>query len=410
MRVRRDPRGRPARAVLLATLLATVIGLATAGCAGPPPAAATQERLTGRTASPGASPSPSPAVADLERRVRPDLIVRSAEPLPAVAVRKLRDVAGVRESALFGIGSTTVEEEALTVAAVDPSTYRAFAPEGTAESDPLWQRVAGGEAAVAHPVAERLRLRLGASVPVGEGRRLRLGAFATTVPGMDVVVERTAGERLGVPLDNTMVLHVDRDADVSEVADAVRKAARDAVDGRVRVEGLGDAPSGAGKATGQRRAFLTGDDAARAFGSFDYRWLPDGRLWIDPAFVRRNIRTERVPILGEVTCHRLMFPQLRGALQEVVDKGLASAIHPDEYGGCFVPKGIEGSPGAVSLHTWGIAMDLNVPGNLRGTEGEIDRRVVAIFKRWGFAWGGDWSWTDPMHFEMAGLLTGSARR
>ena len=31
----------------------------------------------------------------------------------------------------------------------------------------------------------------------------------------------------------------------------------------------------------------------------------------------------------------------------------------------------------------------------------MDRGVVSVFKEWGFAWGGDWSYTDPMHFEMA---------
>jgi hypothetical protein len=45
-----------------------------------------------------------------------------------------------------------------------------------------------------------------------------------------------------------------------------------------------------------------------------------------------------------------------------------------------------------------------VPGNQRGTAGEMDRSVVAIFKKWGFAWGGDWHYTDPMHFEMNALV------
>jgi hypothetical protein len=30
--------------------------------------------------------------------------------------------------------------------------------------------------------------------------------------------------------------------------------------------------------------------------------------------------------------------------------------------------------------------------------------VVAIFKSWGFGWGGDWGYTDPMHFEMNRLV------
>ena len=50
------------------------------------------------------------------------------------------------------------------------------------------------------------------------------------------------------------------------------------------------------------------------------------------------------------------------------------------------------------------AFDINVPGNQRGVAGEIDRDVVAIFKKWGFAWGGDWAWTDPMHFELAQIV------
>ena len=50
-------------------------------------------------------------------------------------------------------------------------------------------------------------------------------------------------------------------------------------------------------------------------------------------------------------------------------------------------------------------MDLNVPGNLRGVPGDINRDVVAIFKKWGFAWGGDWNYTDPMHFELAQIVS-----
>ena len=39
-----------------------------------------------------------------------------------------------------------------------------------------------------------------------------------------------------------------------------------------------------------------------------------------------------------------------------------------------------------------------------GTSPDVDREVVAVFKRWGFAWGGDWAWTDPMHFELAAIV------
>lgn len=155
--------------------------------------------------------------------------------------------------------------------------------------------------------------------------------------------------------------------------------------------------------TGQPVA--VGGDLAAAVGTFGYRWFADGTVAPDPAWVAANIRTGRVPILGDVTCHKVMLPQLRGALREVAARGLAGKIHPDEYGGCYVPRFIARDPSrGLSLHTWGIAVDLNVPGNQRGVAGEIDRTVVSIFKSWGFAWGGDWAWTDPMHFEMNRLV------
>ena len=131
--------------------------------------------------------------------------------------------------------------------------------------------------------------------------------------------------------------------------------------------------------------------------------LGGGRIAPDSAWVRENIRTEQVPILGTVTCHKVVLPQLRAALTDVQDTGLAGAIHPGEFAGCYYPRFIAGST-SLSNHSFGIALDMNVPGNQRGTTGEMDRGVVAIFKRWGFGWGGDWNYTDPMHFEMNAIV------
>lgn len=216
----------------------------------------------------------------------------------------------------------------------------------------------------------------------GQGRGgkkvLEGGGFASAVPGSDAP-DRT--------VDVGPQFTISDDVDIAEIerlVEAVERIAKEQADGPPLVS--------------------TGDLAA-AVGTFSYRWFADGTLAPDPAWVRANIRTESVPILGDVTCHRVMLPQLRGALSEVVARGLASKVNSAEYGGCYVPRFIGRDPKkGLSLHSWGIAVDLNVPGNLRGVPGEIDRTVVAIFKRWGFAWGGDWSWTDPMHFEMNRLV------
>ena len=49
---------------------------------------------------------------------------------------------------------------------------------------------------------------------------------------------------------------------------------------------------------------------------------------------------------------------------------------------------------------WGIAVDLNVEqGNLFGQTPHQDPRLVEVFERWGFLWGGTFIEPDGMHFE-----------
>lgn len=155
---------------------------------------------------------------------------------------------------------------------------------------------------------------------------------------------------------------------------------------------------------------LRGTGLAAAIQGFRYRWFADGTIAPDPAWVAANIRTEVLPILGAATCHRLVFPQLRGAMSEIVASGLTASVHSAEYGGCYVPRFIGRDPSRpISLHTFGIAFDINVPGNQEGTRGSMDPRVVRILGKWGFAWGGSWKVPDPMHFELATLFTTLSR-
>lgn len=156
---------------------------------------------------------------------------------------------------------------------------------------------------------------------------------------------------------------------------------------------------------GTGRTWLTGTDLGARIGGFSYRWYPDGSITPDPAWVRANIVTEQVPIIGSMTCHRLIFPQLRAALREIQRDGLASLIRTDEYAGCYVPRFIDRDPSrSLSLHSFGIAFDLNTATNQLGTVGDMDPRLVAIFQKWGFSWGGHWTTRpDPMHFELYAL-------
>ncbi|MGH7317775.1 MAG: M15 family metallopeptidase, partial [Candidatus Rokuibacteriota bacterium] len=136
------------------------------------------------------------------------------------------------------------------------------------------------------------------------------------------------------------------------------------------------------------------------FGEFAASPNPDGTLTIDPAWSRRNIRAASVPILGRVTCHRTLFPQLQSALRNIKGLGLAYRVDPNSYGGCYGPRFIDRDPtGRISHHAWGIGVDLNVDENRVGARPAQDHRVVEEMMRWGFTWGGDWLRPDGMHFE-----------
>ena len=334
------------------------------------------------------------------RTATPDLLVYSSGSLPAGLHARLDDLPGVGATTTLSVGQLALGGRTVHVAAADPADLRRFTARPVAGADDVWARVAGGEVAV-DPALRAVVESGDGYLPLGQqptAPRAHVGAFASLPPLLDVAVNPRWGRALGMPSGNAVLLARSPDADPAAVLASVERAVGKRAAVR-RLTATGTAPGG------PQTGYLTGGAVAAAVGSFRYVPRADGTVTVEPAWVAAHIRTEEVPILGRVTCHRVMLPQLRGALQEVVDRGLASSVRPGEYGGCFHPRYIGHDPAkGLSLHSWGIAVDLNVPGNLRGTAGEIDREVVAIFKRWGFAWGGDWAWTDPMHFELAALV------
>lgn len=329
------------------------------------------------------------------RPATPDLLVVASRPLPADAARTVRAIPGVRSAAGLSVAQVSLGGSTLTVAAADPGAIRRYTSPALAGSDETWAHVAAGGVLLSSSLREAVSAPEGL-LPLGlspQAPRARIAGYADLPPRIHAVVNPRWSGVLGMPTDNAVLVDAD---DPAAVVDLVRAEL-----GEVGVIALD--PS---VAAGPQTAMLTGGSVAEAVGSFTYTPNEDGTVEVDPAWVAANIRTEEVPILGRVTCHRVMLPQLRGALTEIVERGLADRIHPDEYAGCFYPRFIASDPGrGLSLHSWGIAFDINTPGNQRGTVGEIDREVVAILKSWGFAWGGDWSFTDPMHFELAALVS-----
>ncbi len=152
-------------------------------------------------------------------------------------------------------------------------------------------------------------------------------------------------------------------------------------------------------------AIEDGSSGGGIIGTMNYKIMDDGFIKPQQTWVDSNISTATVSIIGEVTCHRLMLPQLQAALSDIESAGLGGELRPGDYGGCYVPRFIDRNPSLpLSMHAFGLAVDLNVSTNQLGTEGDMNPRIVEIFERWGFVWGGDWSRPDPMHFELSRLV------
>lgn len=140
----------------------------------------------------------------------------------------------------------------------------------------------------------------------------------------------------------------------------------------------------------------------QALGEFSYPAGSTDDLIQDEEFLAENIVIVDLPVLGRVTCHRVVVEMLEGALAQISDEGLTDLIEPGEFAGCWNArfiKTVTGEPSGVSRHSWGGAVDINAASNQLGTEGEMDPRLVEIMEGWGFIWGGDWTVPDPMHFE-----------
>ena len=336
-----------------------------------------------------------------DRLYRPDMLIFDQERLSDAMVEQVRALEEVAAVEQIGLGQVTIENQALTIAAVDAATYRRFTPRHAAQERAVWDRVAGGELAVSPRLGRRLQDEDG-NLILGNGEDapvVHIGAYAPQATTIDMVVNTAWIENLdNMVFGNGLLISTD-DIDPSEIRRPIHRI----VGNRASVQDLDIASRLGLDPNVKQTAYLTGGSIADVVGTFSYRVLGGGRIDPDPAWEARSITTEPVPILGDVTCHRELFPQLRAALQEVVDRGLSDEIHPEEYAGCYYPRFIAGTT-TLSNHSFGLALDLNVPGNQRGTVGEMDRDVVAIFKEWGFAWGGDWSYTDPMHFELAQVV------
>jgi len=279
----------------------------------------------------------------------------------------------------------------MELAVISPRAYAPFVP--ASERDRIL-RLRSGEILLARTAAALRAATPGAVIRLGDGRALTMTASVS-----DQATQGYEGLIAG-PVPRSWAR-----ADRFVLTLLRRGQGREAVERRIRAV-VGPGHVLRIRAQGETPFLRYGDAVLpqmlvkKTFGEFSARSLGDGSIEIEPQWKQQNLVTQRVPLLGRVQCHAAIFPQLRGAIQEVIDSGLAFAINPEQFGGCYGPRFIDRNPGGrLSHHSWGIAVDVNVAENIPGTKPDQDRRLVEIFEDHGFTWGGRWLIPDGMHFE-----------
>jgi hypothetical protein len=368
-------------------VLVAAAALGLAACGGSKAPARAEPAATATPSPSPAAQEPPPSTAVVWGLKRPQRAARRLRRHPSVAaatpvgrgVVLLR--AGVRGDGRVVQRVRPGYAVPLDTLAVDPEGYAATLP--PAQREPF-AKLRPGTAILSATSASLRRIGAGGALRLDGGRRLRVAGVVADEALRDAEVALASGDRRLQPLRSTVVVLLRAPLAPRElIRRTERKAAARIVDG----------PGPVGPARPAQLKVRYGEPAVG---------LPYGVDWIrlDPAFVRRHIVSRRVPILGSVTCHRAMIRPLRAALGSLARRGLSRLVDPGDYAGCYAPRRIQPS-GQLSLHAWGVAIDLNAAANPFLGRSRQDRRLVRAMERHGFTWGGDWpTRPDPMHFEL----------
>jgi hypothetical protein len=350
--------------------------------------------------TPDASPTATVDSVPATERERRLLVVWVRGELPGSTVAAVTAVPGVAAVAPVGEGTMWLggptDNGARGVPAIPIDAAAAAPADLRAVLGPRpWLRDLGQGGAVLSTTSAALRraepgdtLRFGqVGIPVGAVVADR------EVGAHEVFLSTSLGRSFGIGGADYLLVRIAPDADPATTEAAVEGAATAISTQAVRVRSQAET------------AYLRQGDGVMPpewtkvyFGEFAAVQGGDS-IAIDPAWVRDHIATERVPILGEVTCNRAFLAPLRATLRAVEEAGASSLVDPSHFGGCFAARLIRGSTSQLSQHAYGAAIDINVSGNLLGAVPTQDPRLVRAFAERGFVWGGDFLLPDGMHFE-----------
>jgi hypothetical protein len=135
------------------------------------------------------------------------------------------------------------------------------------------------------------------------------------------------------------------------------------------------------------------------------------KKWGDPAITTNELKymtlwdvpshLEIGVIPKKLYCNKLMIGPLMQAFSNIIDRGLIDELKT--WDGCFNVRKKRGLK-SMSLHSWGIAIDINAAWNGLGKTPTMSPKLVKCFTDCGFEWGGTWtSRPDGMHFQLRSI-------
>ncbi len=284
----------------------------------------------------------------------------------------------------------------VNVIAIAPDTYLDVLLVGVDEHDAVLVTGLVPGSVLLSASAARLRgLDAGATMDVGRASALVVAGVVDdgVARGSELLVHRDDVDRIGLGPRESLLVRTAVSASGPTVESLFDAALEGSPDSDVRVwHGNDRVP-----------LVLSMMAVKERFGEFAFRLVLNQReVDIERRFVDEWITIERMPVLGNVRCHRLIMDDLRAAIEDTVAAGLSQWLERDRFGGCFHPRRIAYGRENLSRHAWGIAIDLNVDFSQPGAGPVPPEEFIEIWGRHGFRWGGDFTTPDNHHFEWVG--------
>jgi hypothetical protein len=99
----------------------------------------------------------------------------------------------------------------------------------------------------------------------------------------------------------------------------------------------------------------------------------------------------------KIYCNKDLVGPLSKALTALIATGHVKELKT--WDGCFNIRKKRGLS-SMSLHSWGIAIDVNAFENGLNATPKLSAGFVKCFTDNGFDWGGNWTRKDGMHFQL----------